>query len=67
MKAPHDTTETYNSFKSSNDDLYTLFTVTIVLRFIRLKFAKIKNTLRIIQSSETATKRVQLNRYSHNF
>ena len=67
MKAPHDTTETYNSFKSSNNDLYTLFTVTIVLRFIRLKFAKIKNTLRIIQSSETATKRVLLNRYSHNF
>ena len=67
MKAPHDTTETYNSFKSSNNDLYTLFKVTIVLRFIRLKFAKIKNTLRIIQSSETATKRVLLNRYSHNF
>ena len=67
MKAPHDTTETYNSFKSSNNDLYTLFTVTIVLRFIRLKFAKIKNTLRIIQSSETPTKRVLLNRYSHNF
>ena len=41
MKAPHDTTETYNSFKSSNNDLYTLFIVTIVLRFIRLKFAKI--------------------------